>query len=196
MLPACGQCRAEVAVASVIVAAATVQVPAMATTVGGIEVGPSEVEVVTVGIAGVDAEVPVAGFPVERTVEIGSGTEGIPLPAVEDVTQVEVAALPVGAEHVVVACHSHQVVEVYLVGSLVLGVRQVQLVSHLVGQEQGLVAGLLVAHCTCRQRHGQHGYQCEYHLLHNRNILISLTCCFYFTMQRNNKKPSYARDFP
>ena len=43
-----------------IVAASTVHTPAVSTTIGGVEVGATIVEVVTMGIAGIDAEVPVA----------------------------------------------------------------------------------------------------------------------------------------
>ena len=106
-----------------IVAATTIEVPAVASTVGGIEVWTSEIEVVAMRIAGIDAEVPVACIPVERTVEIGGGTESIPLPGVENIVQVEVAALPVDTEHIVDSGHTHQVVEVDLVGSLILSVR-------------------------------------------------------------------------
>ena len=164
---------------SVIVAASAVHVPAVATAIGGIEVRATEVEVVTVRIAGVDGKVPVAGVPVERTVEVSGCAEEIPLPGVEDVAQVEVAALPVGTEHIVVAGHSHQVVEVNLVGGLVLCIGQIQLVGHLVGEEQSLVAGLLIAHCTCRHGSGQHHHQCEYHLFHNRKYLSVRHVCFF-----------------
>ena len=147
----------------------------MSATVGGIEVGSAEVEVVATRIAQVNAEVPVAGIPVERAIEVAGGTEGIPLPRVEDVAEVEVATLPVDAEDIGLARHTHQVVEVDLIGSLVLSVGQVQLVGHLVRQEQCLVAGLLVAHGAGRQREGQHGAECKYFLHHNRKIFIGLT---------------------
>ena len=168
---------AEVVTTGDIEAASVVHAPAVSAAVGHVEVRPSEVEVVTARVACVDAEVPVAGVPVERTVEVGGGAEGIPLPGVQDVAQVHVAALPVGSEDVAVTCDAHQVVQVDFVRGLILLVGEVQLVGHLVGEEQGLVAGLLVAHCTCRHRHGQHGYQGKHHLLHNRKYLIGLTSC-------------------
>ena len=131
---------------SVVVAVSAVSVPGVAATIGGIEVGTSEVEVVAMGIAGVDAEVPVAGLPVERAIEVTGCEEGVPLPVEQDVTQVEVTALPIGAEHVSAAGHTHQIVEVDLIRGLILLVRQVEFVGHLVCQEQGLVAGLLETH--------------------------------------------------
>ena len=137
--------RTVVRRAAVVVAVAT-HVPGMTAAIGSIEVRASEVEVVTMGIAGIDAEVPETSVPIQRTIEIGGGTESLPLPRVEDVLKVEVTALPVDTENVGLTCHTHQVVEVDFVGSLVLCSGKIQLVGHLIGQEQSLVAGLLVAH--------------------------------------------------
>jgi len=132
---------------AVIVAVTAMTVPGMGAAIGGIEVGTSEVEIVTVRVAEIDAEVPVACLPVEWAVEIGGCHKGVPLPVVEDITHVEVTTLPVGAEHICAPCDTHEVVEVDLVRSLILLFGQIQFVRHLVGEEQGLVAGLLVAHC-------------------------------------------------
>ena len=134
----------EVVVPTFVITPAGVIPPTVTAMVRGEEVWATEVEVVAMRIAGVDAEVPVAAIPVQWAVEIGGCTEGIPLPLVEDITQVEVPALPIDAKHIVVTGHSHQVVQVDLVGCLILGIAQVQFVCHLVGQEQGLVACLLV----------------------------------------------------
>ena len=196
VLAVVAQGRTEVVDAAVVVAVSAVHVPGVTAAVGGIEVRASEVEVVTDGIAGVNAEVPVSCAPVERTVEVGSGHEGVPLPLVEDVAHVQIAALPVGSVDVVVARHTHQVVEVDLVGSLVLCVRKVQLVGHLVGEEQSLVAGLLVAHCTCRQGCCQHHHQCEYHLLHVLEFLSVRHSVFCSLVQSNSFFRTCAKDFP
>ena len=158
----------EVVAMTVIVAVAADSVPGMGTTIGDIEVRTPEVEVVAMRIAGVDAKVPVACIPVQRTVEIGCCDESIPLPVEQDIAQVEITTLPVGAVHVVAAGDTHQVVEIDLIGCLVLLVGEVQLVSHLVCQEQGLVAGLLIAHCVCSDGCCQHHHQCKKHLLHTR----------------------------
>ena len=133
-----------------VVAVSTVHAPAVTATIGNVEVRTSEVEVVTMRIAGIDAEVPIASAPVERTVEIGGGAESFPLPGVEDVLQVDVATVPVGAEHVVTAGYTHQIVEVNLIGCLVLCISKIKLVGHLVGQEQRLVASLFVTHGFAR----------------------------------------------
>lgn len=139
----------EVVAMSVVVSGSANAVPGMGATIGGIEVWTTEVEIVAVRVAGIDTEVPVACVPVERTIEVGGCDESIPLPVEEDITQVEIATLPVGSEHIVTPGNTHQIVKVDLVGGLVLLVCQIQLIGHLVGQEQSLVAGLLVTHCIC-----------------------------------------------
>ena len=138
--------RSEVVATSVVVAATAVDVPGVAATIGGKEVWASEVEIVAYSVTGVDAEVPATGVPVERTEEIGCGLEGFPLPRIEDIAQVEVATLPVDAVDIVRAGDTHEVVEVDFVGSLILFVGQIEFVGHLIREEEGFVAGLLVAH--------------------------------------------------
>ena len=85
---------------SVVVATVAMDMPGMTSTIGGIESRTPEEEVVAVRIAGIDAEMPVACLPVERTIEIGGCDVGLPLPVVQDITQVEITALPIDAEHV------------------------------------------------------------------------------------------------
>ena len=132
---------------AVIVTVSAYHVPSVSATIGGIEDRTSEEEVVAVRIACIDGKVPESVKPVEWTVEVTCCTERIPLPIVQDIAQIQVAALPVGSEHIVTARHTHQIVEVDFVCSLILLVSQVQFVSHLVCQEESLVASLLVAHC-------------------------------------------------
>ena len=156
---------------SMIVTMSSIMVPGVSATIGGIEVRTPEVEVVTMRVAQIDAEVPVTCLPVEWAIEIAGGYKGVPLPVVKDITQVEVTTLPVGAEHVCTSCHSHEIVEINLVGCLVLLVTQIQLVGHLVGQEQGLVASLLITHGVGGSSANCHHHQCEKQLLHNRIVL-------------------------
>ena len=126
---------------------ASVHAPAVSATVLNVEARAAKVEVVAVWVAGVDAEVPVASRPVYRAVEVSGVAEGAVLPVEEYVAHVEIAVAPVGAVEVVDGVYPHEVVEVYLVCRLVLVLRQVQLVSHLVGKEQSFVACLLITHC-------------------------------------------------
>ena len=139
----------EVVAVAMIVAVSAYSVPCVGTTIGVVEMGTSEVEVVTVRVAGIDAEVPVTGVPVERTIEIGCCYEGIPLPVKQDIAQIEITALPVCPVHIVTAGDPHQIVEIDLIGSFVLFVSEIQLISHLVSQEQSFFASLLIAHCIC-----------------------------------------------
>jgi hypothetical protein len=67
----------------------------MSATIGVPEMWTTEVEVSTMGIAGIDAEVPVASVPIERTVEIACCTEGIVLPVEQDIAQVKITANPI-----------------------------------------------------------------------------------------------------
>jgi hypothetical protein len=60
----CAACWTEVVTAAIVVAMAAMQVPGVGTTIGGIEGRTSEIEVVAVRIACIDAKVPVAGAPI------------------------------------------------------------------------------------------------------------------------------------
>ena len=176
-------CRTEVVAASVVVAVSAYYVPGVSATIAGIEHGASEVEIVAVRIAGIDAEVPVAVAPVEWAVEVAGCAEGPPLPVEQDIAHVQIATLPVVAIDVVVARHTHQVVEIDFVGGLVLFVSQVQFIRHLIGQEQRLVACLFVAHCLTRCCYCQHCYQGHHHLLHSRKYFYLFDICYLFTLQ-------------
>lgn len=134
------------------VAASAVMVPAVSSPVGGVEHRTSEEEVVAVGIAAIDGEMPVASFPVERAVEVGRCQIGIVLPAEEDVAQIEVTLLPISTVEIVAAVDAHEIIEVDLISGFILLFGQVQLIGHLVGKEEGLVTSLRIAHCGCPDR--------------------------------------------
>jgi len=174
---------------TIVVSSSAYYVPGMSTTIAGIEHGASEVEVVAMRITGVNAEVPETITPVEWAIEIAGCTECLPLPVQQNVTHIQVSTLPVVPIHIIVAGHSHQVVEVDFVGCLVLLVGQVQLISHLVRQEQCLVACLFVAHCLARCCYRQHCYQGYHYLLHHRN-------CYMFTVQKYEENNDITKDFP
>ena len=73
---------------AVIVAVTAMTVPGMTSAIGHIEVRISEVEIVTVRVAEIDAEVPVACLPVEWAVEIGGCHKGVPLPVEEYIAEI------------------------------------------------------------------------------------------------------------
>lgn len=120
--------------------------PAVTSAVHGVEAWRTKIEVVTVWIASVHTEVPIACVPVEWTIEITGIAVHAILPIEQNVTQVQVAALPVEAVQVVVVVDAHQVVEVDFVCSLILVIGEVELVCHLVRQEKGLPTRLVVTH--------------------------------------------------
>ena len=158
--------RTEVVATAVIPAMSTHTVPGMCSTVAGIEYRTSEVEVVTMRIAGVNTEVPVAVTPIEWTIEVGGSDKCLPLCIQQHIAEVAVAALPVGAIDIIVTRHTHQVVEVDLIGSLILLISQIQFVGHLVSQEQSLVASLFVTHRLARCCYREHSYEGYHHLFH------------------------------
>jgi hypothetical protein len=137
---------AEVVTMTVVVTVSADAVPGVTSTIGGVEVRTAEVEVVTVRITCIDTEVPVACVPVEGAVEVRGSNKCVPLCFQQDVTHVEVTALPISSINIINAGDTHQVVEVDLVGSFILLVRQVQLISHLVRQKECLVTCLFVTH--------------------------------------------------
>ena len=91
---------AEVFPVGVIIATVAMNMPGMTSTIGGVEYRTPEEEVVAMWITGIDTEVPVACLPVEWTIEIGGCDIGLPLPIVQDITQVEVTTIPIGAKHI------------------------------------------------------------------------------------------------
>lgn len=118
----------------------------MPPTVHGVKVGCTKIKVVTVWIAGVHTEVPIACVPVEWTIEITGVAVHAILPIEQNITQIQVAALPVEAVQVVIVVNAHQVVEVDFVCSLILVIGEVELVCHLVRQEKSLPTRLVVTH--------------------------------------------------
>ena len=120
--------------------------PAVTSAVHGVEAWCTEIEVVTVWIAGIHTEVPIACVPVEWTIEITGVAVHAILPVEQNVTQVQVAAFPVEAVQVVVVVDAHQVVEVNFVCGLILVIGEVEFVCHLVRQEKGLPTCLVVTH--------------------------------------------------
>ena len=161
-------CMTEVVATAVIVASSAYHMPGMTATIGGIEGWTSKEEVVAVRVACIYGKVPETVTPVEWAIEVGGCAEGFPLPVQQDIAQVQVTMLPIGPQHIVTACYTHQIVEVDFVCSLILFVSQVQFVSHLVCQEEGFVACLIVAHCLARCCYRQQCYQGHYLLHHNR----------------------------
>jgi hypothetical protein len=78
--------RAEVFSVAIIIAMCAMQMPSVSTTIGRIEVRATEVEVVTMRITAIDAEVPVTSLPIEWAIEIGCCQISLPLPSKQNIT--------------------------------------------------------------------------------------------------------------
>ncbi len=189
---------ADIVAVGVIPTAAGVAMPCVAAAITGVEHRPTKEEVVAMGIACIDAEMPETVAPDKWAEKVCRAAECLKLPTQKHITQVEIAALPVDSEDIVVTRDTHQVVEIYLVGSLVLLLSEIQFVGHLVGEKQSLVAGLLITHCLaccCYQQHCQD----YHHLLHSCSFWVyaltvkSFTC---FCCKEKEKKAPKQRFFP
>ncbi len=141
--------------------------PGMSAAIGHIEMRTPEVEIVAIGITGIDAEMPHACTPIQRTVEIRGCQIGTVLPVEQDIAQIQIPTLPVQSVHIIDGVDTHQIVEVDFIGSLILVVRQIELIRHLVRQEKGTLACLLVIHGTQLERKGKHQGK-GHHLFHSR----------------------------
>ena len=108
-------------------------------TIGDVDGGTSEV-VVSYTIAVEDGVVPAVSSPAYGAHEVVDCCVEPVLPVEEYVAQVLVAILPVVAEGIGGIVHGQEIVEVYLISTVVLLSCQIQLVCHLVRQEPGLLA--------------------------------------------------------
>ena len=91
---------------------------------------------------------PAAGLPCYRTIEVGESHILVILPAVQDIAEISVTAVPPDAEDITISIQAHQVVEIDLIDSLILCSGEVELVSHLVREEEGFVLCCVIAHCV------------------------------------------------
>ena len=143
------QASAPVRTTAAIVAGSEEVAPVSAA-IAYVDVG-TMVEEVAIGVVAIDGEGPYTAVPEQRVEEIVGGCEDGVLPVEEYVAQVGVAIAQVSAIDIVGSLHAHQVVEIDLVAVLILLVVEVELVGHLVGEEESLLAGLFVAHGCCRK---------------------------------------------
>lgn len=133
------------------------------------------VVVATVGIASVDRVVPSSASPSQRTVEVVQPHVAVPLVSAEHVPEVGVAAAPPASVEVALVVHAEQVVEVDFVCQLILFVVEVELVCHLVGEEQGFA--LCHVDRKCCGGDGYRHHQCQCHCLFH--------CCRFLVFGRS-----------
>lgn len=119
--------------------ASVVRAVSESSTIGDVDGGTSEV-VVSYTIAVEDGVVPAVSSPAYGAHEVVDCCVEPVLPVEEYVAQVLVAILPVVSEGIGGIVHGQEIVEVYLISTVVLLSCQIQLVCHLVRQEPGLLA--------------------------------------------------------
>lgn len=132
---------------TVVPTGSAVHSPTVSAAIAYVERRASEVEVVAMWVASVDAEVPITCVPIEWAIEIGSVHKCAVLPIEQDIAQVEVALGPIVTKEIAMVVDAHQIIEVDLIGGFILVVSEVELVCHLVGEKESLVASLLITHC-------------------------------------------------
>jgi hypothetical protein len=100
-------------------------------------------------------EAPYAPVPVKRTVKIGGIDETTILIVGKYVSQVSIAACPIGAFNICISIDVEEIVEVNLIDSLSLHIVKSQLIGHFVCEEQSFVSCLFISHGICRECDGE-----------------------------------------
>jgi restriction endonuclease Mrr len=98
----------------------------------------------------------VAAHPNHGTIEIYDLGVAIPLPGAEDVTEVGVAAHPEDAIEIRPVVEAKHIIEVDFIDSLVLREAEVELIGHLIREEEGFLASLGEAHGCGRGNYRHH----------------------------------------
>ena len=65
---------------SVVISVSAMNVPCVTSTICGVEVWASEIEIITVWVTTIDAEMPISCLPVEWAIEICGSYVSVPLP--------------------------------------------------------------------------------------------------------------------
>ena len=102
-------------------------------------------------IMSVYCECPSTSLPSHGAIEMVQCYILVILPRSQHKAEVCIAAIPPDAKHVTMTVQAHQEVEVDLVDCLILCSGKVQLVGHLVAQEQSLVLCCVVALLSLRR---------------------------------------------
>jgi hypothetical protein len=94
--------------------------------------------VAAIWIYTVDPELPTTITPSQRTIEILQSEEFLVLVWRQHLLYFIVALLPQIGIEVKLRAYTHEIVEIDLIDSFILRWREIQLIGHLVRQEQGL----------------------------------------------------------
>ena len=118
------------------------------------------------GIVTVDGIVPCATVPEEGMQEVVCSSKQRVLPIQQDVTQVGIAIGQVVTVGIVCGLHTQQIIQVDLIAVFILLFVQIQLIGHLVREEQSLLASLVIAHGGNRGECHEGEREGENHLFH------------------------------
>jgi hypothetical protein len=152
----------------VIPRATTIVMPSMSASIGYIEMRTTEIEVITMRIACIDAEVPVATLPPQWAIEIACCAESLILPVEKNISQIHITMNPIVRKNIVICIYTQEIVEIHLICSLILLFIEVKLICHLICKEQSLLASLLVTHCiSLCEECAQKSYHCDYIFFHS-----------------------------
>jgi hypothetical protein len=123
-----------------------------------------------IGIYTINAELPATIAPTQRTIEILYTEEFLILVGRQHTLYLKVALFPQIAVEIKRRTYTHKIVEVDLIDRFILRWREIQLIGHLVRQEQGLRAGRFIT-----QGFGSDGHdhqECHHHqFLHIHKFL-------------------------
>ena len=172
--------------ATLVPAPASIAAPAVTTTVGLIDVRTAKIEVRRIVVASVDAIDPFTACEIDGAIEILKGQITFILIRRKHETQVLVAAVPCPAIRVEII-DTGQVVHIDLKDSIILHRREIQLIGHLVGQEQSLGAGCAERNSVCLECENKHCEQAENILFHSRYVK-GLNILFSFSRRQRYKK--------
>ena len=95
-----------------------------------------------------------------RTVKVFRLQEAAVLPAGKNVSELICATVPVDPEDIGSTNEACKVVEIDFIDCLVLIICKIQLVGHLIGEEERLLAGSCGGHCACLKNCGREKRNC------------------------------------
>jgi len=116
-------------------------------------------------------QVPCTCSPYQWAVEVVTADIAVVLPLSKHHLEVAVANIPPGAEQVVLGVYVEKIVEVDFIHSLILCIGEVQLICHLVAEEQGFVACGVIWHCLGRDGYRHHHCH-EHYLFHILSFFV------------------------
>lgn len=136
------------------------------------------VVVMSKAVVTVDGEQPGTTVPCQRTEEVVGSCEERVLPVIKDMTEVGIAIGKIIAIKVGLGAYAQEVIQIDLVAIVVLLLVEVQLISHLVGEETRLLAGFFIVHSAEGNGSAEAEHEGKNHLFHIALMFRGLTFSF------------------